>query len=48
MNADAEFREEMLVGGVLGLSLDEIDRLAFDESKLTLSESGAYGASYGG
>jgi hypothetical protein len=48
MDVDAEFREEMFVGGVLGLSLDEIDGLAFDESKLALSESGAYGASYGG
>ena len=45
---DVEIGEEMLVCGVLGLSFDEIDGVAFDEGEFALSESGAYGASYGG
>jgi len=38
----------MFVGGVLGLSSREVDGLAFDEGKLAVGESGAYGAGYGG
>jgi hypothetical protein len=31
MDADAEFGEEMFVGGVLLLGFAQVDRLAFDE-----------------
>jgi hypothetical protein len=48
VDADAELREEMFVGSVLSLRLGEVNRLAFDESKLALSESRAYGAGNGG
>lgn len=48
MDLDAEFREEMFVRAVLRLGLGNVDGLAIDEGELALSESRAYGASYGG
>jgi len=48
MDLDVEFREEMFIRGVLRLGFGDVDGLPFDEGELALSESRAYGASYGG
>ena len=48
VDVDAEFCEEMFVGGVLGLGFGEVDGLAFDEGEFAVGEGGAYGAGDGG
>jgi hypothetical protein len=47
VDVDAEFGEEMFVGGVLGLGFGDVDGLAVDESELATGESGADGAGDG-
>ena len=44
MDVDAEFGEEMFVGGVLLLGFGDVDGLAIDEGEFAIGEGGADGA----
>ena len=48
MDVDAEFGEEMFVGGVLRLGFGDVDGLAIDEGEFAIGQGGADGTRDGG